>query len=114
ASVKKVSDLIAEIAAASEEQSTGIGQVNVAITQMDQVVQQNASLVEEASAATESMKEQAGALLRTVSRFDLGGAHAVAPMQRPPIAALRPIAVRRNEVAALPGGAGAKGEWRSF
>jgi methyl-accepting chemotaxis protein len=44
-SVKKVSDLIAEIAAASEEQSTGIEQVNVAVTQMDQVVQQNASLV---------------------------------------------------------------------
>ena len=71
-SVKKVSDLIAEIAAASQEQSSGIGQVNTAVTQMDQVVQQNASLVEEATAATESMKQQAGSLLQLVSRFRLG------------------------------------------
>ena len=70
--VTKVSELIAEIAAASQEQSSGIEQVNTAITQMDQVVQQNASLVEEATAATESMKEQAASLLQTVSRFKLG------------------------------------------
>jgi methyl-accepting chemotaxis protein len=76
-SVKRVSDLIAEIAAASQEQSTGIGHVNAAVTQMEQVVQQNASLVEEASAATESMKAQAGALLETVARFKLGGHDAV-------------------------------------
>ncbi len=71
-SVKRVSDLIAEIAAASQEQSTGIGHVNGAVTQMELVVQQNASLVEEASAATESMKAQSGALLDTVARFKLG------------------------------------------
>jgi methyl-accepting chemotaxis protein len=70
--VKKVSALIAEIAAASLEQSSGIQQVNTAVTQMEQVVQQNASLVEQATAATESMKEQAGSLLETVSRFKLG------------------------------------------
>ncbi|MBC7470902.1 MAG: hypothetical protein H7322_16390, partial [Ramlibacter sp.] len=74
-SVSKVSELIAEIAAASQEQSSGIEQVNTAITQMDQVVQQNASLVEEATAATESMKEQATSLLQTVSRFKLGEQH---------------------------------------
>ena len=73
-SVKGVTDLIAEIAAASQEQSSGIEQVNMAVAQMDQAVQQNASLVEEATAATESMKEQAGALLQSVSRFKLGGA----------------------------------------
>ena len=72
-SVKGVTDLIAEIAAASQEQSQGIEQVNMAVTQMEQVVQQNASLVEQATAATESMKEQAGALMQTVSRFKLGG-----------------------------------------
>jgi hypothetical protein len=71
ASVKKVSELIAEIAAASEEQDAGIRQVNTAVTQMDQVVQQNASLVEEATAATESMKAQAESLLRTMARFRL-------------------------------------------
>ena len=69
--VRKVSDLISEIAAASHEQSSGIEQVNTAVTQMDQVVQQNASLVEEATAATESMKSQAAALLQMVTRFRL-------------------------------------------
>ena len=71
-SVKEVSDLIAEIAAASQEQSSGIAQINTALAQMDQVVQQNASLVEEATAATESMKEEANWLRQVVSRFKLG------------------------------------------
>jgi methyl-accepting chemotaxis protein len=86
--VKGVTDLIAEIAAASQEQSSGIAQVNTAVTQMEQVVQQNASLVEEATAATESMKEQAGALLQTVSRFKLG------EEQRREFATLRPAATQ--------------------
>jgi len=63
-SVQKVGTLVAEIASASQEQSQGIAQGTTAVTQMDQVVQQNAALVEEASAATESMKEQSAALLR--------------------------------------------------
>jgi methyl-accepting chemotaxis protein len=71
-SVQKVSDLIAEIAAASQEQSVGISQVNNSVVQMEQVVQQNASLVEEASAATEAMKAQANLLLQMVARFNLG------------------------------------------
>ena len=71
ASIGKVSVLIAEIAAASQEQSSGIAQVNAAVTQMDHVVQQNASLVEEASAATESMKDQARLLLERIARFKL-------------------------------------------
>jgi methyl-accepting chemotaxis protein len=83
ASVKKVSDLIAEIAAASEEQDAGIQQVNTAVTQMDQVVQQNASLVEEASAATESMKSQAGLLLQMVSRFKLAEGETAYAMATP-------------------------------
>ena len=88
-SVKKVSDLIAEIAAASEEQDAGIQQVNTAVTQMDQVVQQNASLVEEATAATESMKGQAASLLETVARFKLGKAQA-APVPVQPVARPKP------------------------
>jgi methyl-accepting chemotaxis protein len=72
AAVKKVSDLVADIAAASQEQSSGIQQVNTAVTQMDHVVQQNASLVEEATAATEAMKAQSANLLQLVARFRLG------------------------------------------
>jgi methyl-accepting chemotaxis protein len=70
--IKKVSDLVAEIAAASNEQSEGIAQVNTALTQMDQAVQQNAALAEEATSATESMKQQTDWLLQLVSRFKLG------------------------------------------
>ena len=56
-SVKKVADIVAEISAASQEQSSGIEQVNKAITQMDEVTQQNAALVEQAAAAAESLKK---------------------------------------------------------
>ncbi|MBL0428273.1 HAMP domain-containing protein [Ramlibacter alkalitolerans] len=68
---KEVSDLVADIAAASEEQGAGIRQVNIAIAQMDGVVQQNAALVEEGAAATESMKAQACTLSQSVARFKL-------------------------------------------
>jgi methyl-accepting chemotaxis protein len=68
-SVKRVTDIMAEITAASQEQSSGIEQVNQAITQMDQVTQQNAALVEEAAAAAQSMQEQAAELLHGVSVF---------------------------------------------
>jgi methyl-accepting chemotaxis protein len=70
-SVQRVSELIAEIAAAGEEQSVGIQHVNLAVSQMEQVVQQNAALVEEATAATGSLQEQATALVRQVARFRL-------------------------------------------
>jgi methyl-accepting chemotaxis protein len=129
-SVKKVSDLIAEIAAASEEQDAGIRQVNTAITQMDQVVQQNASLVEEAAAATESMKGQAASLLKLVSRFHIGEAQpapiAIKPSAPPAAApeAPRPIAVKPSPKIAQAAAPAldapvadqptARGEWKEF
>jgi methyl-accepting chemotaxis protein I, serine sensor receptor len=69
AAVRKVQDLVGEISAASEEQSKGIEQVGQAVTQMDQVTQQNAALVEQAAAAALSLKEQSGQLDTTVSAF---------------------------------------------
>jgi len=74
--VRQVTDLVAEIATASREQSAGIGQVHAAMGQMEQVVQQNASLVEQATAATESLKERSAALLQLVGRFRVGAARA--------------------------------------
>lgn len=68
-SVKKVTDIVAEIAAASQEQSAGIDQVNNAVMQMDEMTQQNAALVEEASAAARAMQEQAGELNSQVGFF---------------------------------------------
>ena len=70
-SVRRVSDIIGEIAAATAEQTAGIGQINGAITQMDQVTQQNAALVEQSAAASNAMHEQAGQLLEAVSVFKL-------------------------------------------
>ena len=72
-SVRKVTEIMAEIANASVEQSSGIEQVNIAITQMDEVTQQNAALVEEAAAAAESLQDQASTLAQTVAMFRLGG-----------------------------------------
>ncbi|WP_353191518.1 methyl-accepting chemotaxis protein [Pandoraea pnomenusa] len=71
--VRRVTDLMAEIAAASTEQRTGIEQVNQAVMQMDTVTQQNAALVEEASAAAQSMAAQSGGLRELVSIFRLDG-----------------------------------------
>jgi uncharacterized phage infection (PIP) family protein YhgE len=68
-SVKKVTDIVAEIAAASEEQSAGIEQVNNAVTQMDSVTQQNAALVEEASAASKAMEQQSAELVTQIGYF---------------------------------------------
>lgn len=71
ASVKRVSDIIAEITSASQEQTAGIGQVNVAIIEMDNVTQQNSALVEEAAAAAASLQDQANKLSELVSVFKL-------------------------------------------
>ncbi len=72
-SIKRVTDIMAEISAASLEQSSGIEQVNTAITQMDDVTQQNAALVEQAAAAAESLEEQAQQMVQVVTRFKLEG-----------------------------------------
>ena len=72
ASVKKVSDIVAEIAAASREQSAGIGQVNSAVMQMDELTQQNAALVEQATTASQSMAHEAHALYELMGGYRLG------------------------------------------
>jgi methyl-accepting chemotaxis protein len=73
AAVKKVTDIVAEIAAASREQSSGIEQVNRAVMQMDQTTQQNAALVEEASAASQAIVEQAQTLNVMIARYKVDG-----------------------------------------
>nr|WP_316638450.1 methyl-accepting chemotaxis protein [uncultured Roseateles sp.] len=73
--IRRVTDIVGEISAASREQSLGVGQVGEAITQMDQVTQQNAALVEESAAAAESLKQQAGQLVQAVAVFRLDSRH---------------------------------------
>ncbi len=90
-SIKRVTDLMAEISASSSEQAAGVSQVGEAVTQMDQVTQQNAALVEEMAAAASSLKSQASELQQTVAVFKLGSgaqaaflpkAHVRAPAQK--------------------------------
>ncbi len=91
-SVSKVNGVMAEIMAATQEQSAGIEQVNRAVGQMDQVTQQNAALVEEAAAAAASLQDQAGQLAREVGAFKLDPASpgaAFPPAPAPAAAALR-------------------------
>ena len=104
-SIKRVTDIMAEITAASQEQSSGIEQVNQAITQMDEVTQQNAALVEEAAAAAESMQEQAEGLAQAVAIFRLASNPAGATTQ----AERRDVATRAPNVTRLPENAGRSG-----
>jgi hypothetical protein len=113
-----VTDIMAEISAASQEQSAGIEQVNQTIVQMDETTQQNAALVEEATAAARSMEEQAHALAESVAVFNL---HATtsAPVRRviaesvvPKVTV--PKAMARQPAARKPEPAVAEGDWQEF
>ena len=90
ASVRRVSDIVAAISAASAEQSSGIGQVNQAIVQMDGVTQQNAALVEEAAAAAESLQQQAATLVALVGEFKIESDAHAQPGARPQFARSEP------------------------
>ena len=138
-SIKRVTDIMAEISAASSEQSTGVSQVGLAVTQMDEATEQNAALVEEIAAAASGLKNQAQDLVQSVAVFNLGtqdvtmGSHTFASAPRPsqplrsraqpkpPIKsaatqttkAPKAPALMRPAVKASPG-ASTKGEWESF
>ena len=143
ASVQRVTDIIGEITAASAEQSDGIGQVNGAVVQLDQMTQQNAALVEESAAAAESLKDQAHRLTEVVSVFKLSSgeqhrshspisAPAPAPAPKPqahhkpafkpsaaakaPAAAPKPQPPAQAPAprAAAPAAADDGGDWQSF
>ncbi|MBC9114668.1 methyl-accepting chemotaxis protein [Stenotrophomonas maltophilia] len=101
ASVQRVTDIMADISAASQEQSSGIEQVNQAVVQMDETTQQNAALVEEASAAARSMEEQANLLAEAVSVFRTGAVTAAAAV-RPALAAVAASVAPVRRSAVLP------------
>jgi methyl-accepting chemotaxis protein len=120
-SIKRVTDIMGEITAASQEQTSGIEQVNQAIAQMDQVTQQNAALVEEASAAAQSMQQQADNLVQAVSVFKLDSdnedAQAISQMQvarpmAPPQRATSKSPGKRPQLAMATAGGG--DEWTHF
>ncbi|MBI2749312.1 MAG: HAMP domain-containing protein, partial [Burkholderiales bacterium] len=110
-SIKRVTDIMGEISAASNEQSLGVGQVGEAIGQMDQATQQNAALVEEMAAAASSMKHQAQELVQTVAVFKLAEGHAVPRKMevRAPSSSSKPFAGPERRESAVPQGAAARG-----
>ncbi|NPT41760.1 HAMP domain-containing protein [Paraburkholderia sp. 1N] len=128
--VSRVTDIMGEIAAASDEQSKGIDQVGQAVTQMDEVTQQNAALVEQAAAAAQSLDDQAAKLKAAVGTFKMQARHG-AVEARPPLLhaggaqvepaikrvrsqtpALRPVAP--DTEAATTHGANGGGDWTQF
>jgi methyl-accepting chemotaxis protein len=127
-SVKRVADIISEISAASQEQTTGINQVNEAVTSMDETTQQNAALVEEAAAAAESLVEQAVQLSDVVSVFKIGNEYgkqerriASSPMRT--AASAKPVAQVKPVIKSEPKPVAAKviaktgtddGDWEEF
>ena len=117
-SSKKIADIIGEITAASSEQSSGIGQVNVAVTQLDQMTQQNAALVEESAAAAESLKGQAHKLASVVSSFRVDARpQAAAPVVAPPVQSPKPAvpAPAKKPVLVAPAAVAAHHEdWETF
>ena len=123
--VKRVTDIMADISAASSEQSVGIDEVNKAIIQMDEVTQQNAALVEEMAAAAESMKEEATKLAGAVSVFKLDDGEGMvleSPLRRfatspiaKPAARHEPIALERRQDSRSKSLTEKKeGEWEEF
>ncbi|WP_253192805.1 methyl-accepting chemotaxis protein [Janthinobacterium sp. LM6] len=137
-SVRRVTDIMSEIASASQEQSAGIEQVNLSIIEMDGMTQQNAALVEQAAAAAQSLQDQAAELAHVVSIFKLvegeekPAAYVPAPVAavaapvaaRKPAPALRPVkSLARKAEAAAPvaapaprkaASAGSNDEWEEF
>jgi methyl-accepting chemotaxis protein-1 (serine sensor receptor) len=128
-SIRRVTDIMGEISAASKEQSLGVSQVGEAVTQMDQVTQQNAALVEQMAAAASSLSSQAGELVQAVSIFKLAGMEKTRN-HRPPVqsalparrsagqltASVKPGSARTPAAIAAPrkANAAAGDDWESF
>ncbi|NHQ86592.1 PAS domain-containing protein [Iodobacter sp. HSC-16F04] len=127
--VRRVTDIMSEISAASAEQSSGIEQVNQAVVQMDENTQQNAALVEEAAAAAESLEEQAGSLADAIAVFKVGAAYqhagvatkqlaaprSSAPVARSPQISRTPAPQKSGSTGKkLPGPTADDGDWEEF
>ncbi|QNA98860.1 methyl-accepting chemotaxis protein [Massilia sp. Se16.2.3] len=115
ASVRSVTDIMGEITAASQEQTAGIEQINMAVIQMDQVTQQNASLVEEAAAAAEAMQDQAARLARVVAVFKVAAAEQTRAALPVPAAKAAPAPrLARRPVASIRQTASIEAGWEAF
>ena len=118
--VSEISGLVSEIASSAQEQSTALAEVNTAINQMDQVTQQNAAMVEESTAASHSLTQEADQLMTLISRFQTGAAlpAASAAPARPRPAHGQTVVQQKQRVArfASDGSAALKADedWQEF
>ena len=116
--MKKVTDIVAEIAAASREQSAGIEQVNKAVMQMDETTQQNAALVEQAAAASQAIVEQAQALNAMIAHYNVGSSEVRSKGDVPSVVERRSKERPWSKSAAKPArkaaAAGGDSEWSEF
>ena len=110
--VSRINGVVGEIAASAKEQATGLDEVNVAVTQMDQVTQQNAAMVEESTAASHALSKEAETLSKLMGQFQIGAASSsVAQAERPRAAA----PARRPAYSGRPGSAAPKMDsWEEF
>ena len=106
--VAKITDLVSEIAASAQEQAVSLGQVNTAINDMDQMTQQNAAMVEESTAASHTLAQQANELGELMTQFALGEMRAAVAAQRRPQAAPQPTRAPPMRIAASGGAATAR------
>ena len=121
--VAHISTLVSDIAAGASEQSTGLAEINIGVTQLDQVTQQNAAMVEESTAASHSLHQEASDLAALVARFALregGRSPAIVDLARhqtpPERQTGRSRSTPQREVRAKPaaGGGGGRGVWQDF
>jgi methyl-accepting chemotaxis protein len=122
--VGEITGLVTEIAASAREQSTGLAEVNSAVNQMDQVTQQNAAMVEQSTAASHGLAQEAQELARLVSKFRLGAEAAAArrqpaaaqpqPQARPAIPALKRVSGGSGQAAALLAAQPSDEGWEEF
>ena len=113
-SIRRVTDIMGEISAASSEQSTGVSQVGEAVTQMDQTTQQNAALVEEMAAAASSLSSQAQDLVQTVAIFKLGTGYTASTARAPRAASHTSNSHTNSHTASHKASSHAKPSARSF
>ncbi len=118
--VAEIDALVSEIAASAQEQAVGLSQVNTAVNQMDQVTQQNAAMVEESTAATHTLRNEAADLIRLVSAFRIGAPSAMrsaprsAPSPRPSASAPALKTMGGRGVSAMRKAEPTAGEWEEF
>ena len=112
--VSDISSLVSEIAAGAREQSTGLGEINIAITQLDQVTQQNAAMVEESTTASHALSQDAAQLGDVVAWFRIAGSEQDVPVSGTTVSSQAEIAMRATSHPVRAAVGAAEAVWQEF